>query len=93
MVIPGKKKGELTFVFDQKPGAKAVYLVGNFNHWQPHAQLMAKTKDGSFRTKVQLPAGQYEYKFLADDQWLHDPAAMGQLKNSYGTLNSIFRVV
>ena len=38
------------------PEAKEVYLVGDFNHWDTHANKMKKDKNGIWRTI--LAAGQ-----------------------------------
>jgi len=89
MVIKGKKKGEVTFVCDLAPKAKSVKLAGDFNNWQPDSQRMTKNKDGSFRTKLNLAPGRYEYKFLSDGIWLSDRDAEENVLNSYGTLNSV----
>jgi 1,4-alpha-glucan branching enzyme len=92
MLVQGKKRGEVTFIFNLKRDAKDVYLAGDFNHWQPKAGRMAKARDGSFRLNMQLLPGQHEYKFVADGQWLHDPEAAAQVDNTFGTLNSVARV-
>jgi hypothetical protein len=54
---------------------------------------MVKSKNGSFHARVQLPPGQYQYKFLADGVWLHDANAQSQVMNPYGTFNSVINVV
>jgi 1,4-alpha-glucan branching enzyme len=92
LVIHGKKNGEVTFVFTLIPDAKKVYLAGTFNDWDPTARRMVKTKDGSFRAKMVLPTGEYEYKFIADGVWLNDPDAEHQVMNPFGTLNSLIRI-
>jgi 1,4-alpha-glucan branching enzyme len=79
------------FVCDIKPGAKEVYLVGDFNDWDPSADRMVKRK-GVFQKLLQLEPGEYQYKFLVDGQWHADPSAMTQVPNAFGTLNSVVRV-
>jgi hypothetical protein len=89
MVVLWKRKGEMTFVCDRVPGAKRVYLTGDFNQWDPKNRRMVKVKDGSFRAKMKLEPGQYQYKFVVDGSWICDPDAERQVANPYGTLNSV----
>ena len=79
------------FVCDLSPNAKEVYLVGEFNNWNPRADRMTRTKNG-FRRTMQLPPGEYQYKFLVDGQWHNDPSASRQVPNAFGTTNSVVRV-
>jgi 1,4-alpha-glucan branching enzyme len=79
------------FVCDIKPDAREVYLVGDFNDWDPRADRMVKRK-GLFQKLLQLEPGEYQYKFLVDGQWHADPSAMTQVPNAFGTLNSVVRV-
>lgn len=79
------------FVCALSPNAREVYLVGEFNSWNPRADRMTKTKNG-FRRTLQLPPGEYQYKFLVDGQWHNDPSAARQVPNAFGTTNSVVRV-
>jgi len=79
------------FVCDLNPGAREVYLVGDFNNWNTKADRMTKTKNG-FRKTMQLAPGEYQYKFLVDGQWHHDPSAVRQIPNQFGSTNSVVRV-
>jgi len=79
------------FVFDRNPDAKEVFLVGDFNNWNPMADRMVKNR-GAFRKTKQLAPGEYQYKFLVDGEWHTDPSAPGQVPNSFGTMNSLIHV-
>ena len=92
MLIRGEKQGYLTFVCDINPVAESVYLVGDFNKWQPEKKPMFRAKDGTFRTRMNLRSGRYQYKFVVDGLWFSDPAGPSQVINSFGTLNSVFEV-
>jgi 1,4-alpha-glucan branching enzyme len=81
----------VTFVCDLKPGAKEVYLVGDFNGWDPRADRMQK-RSGRFQKKMRLEPGEYQYKFVIDDEWHADPAAEMQVSNKHGTTNSVVKV-
>lgn len=89
MIIKGKKKGEITFVCHAMATTNSVYLVGSFNNWNPLKSPMTKNKDGSFRKKLTLQPGRYEYKFITDGIWLNDTDSQENVMNPYGTLNSI----
>ncbi len=71
--------------------AESVVLSGNFNAWDESAFRMEKV-DGGWETCLDLDAGRYEYKFIVDGQWLHDPLNPKTVKNQYHTLNSVYEV-
>jgi len=91
MAVQQRKYGEAVFVCDTQPGTKKMYLAGDFNKRDPGANRMRRGKDGSFRAKRRLAQGEHEYKFVADGDWLHDPATEQQ-SNPFGTTNSIIRI-
>ena len=92
MILRRAKVGQVTFVYAPNGGAKRVYLVGDFNGWDPTHKRMVKTRDGTYRGKVALEPGRYEYKFLVDGCWENDPEADSQAMNPYGSLNSVICV-
>jgi 1,4-alpha-glucan branching enzyme len=49
-----------------------VSLVGDFNNWDPQATPMEQRGRGSWRVTLDLPPGQYGYKFVADGMWVLD---------------------
>jgi cyclomaltodextrinase / maltogenic alpha-amylase / neopullulanase len=86
-------KKQVTFTYNASSGAKAVYVAGDFNDWQPTAGKMSKGKqNGTFQLKMKLAPGEYQYKFVVDGAWLNDPQAKGQVMNPHGSLNSVIRV-
>jgi 1,4-alpha-glucan branching enzyme len=90
--IPRRAKIEVEFVFEH-PGAEQVYICGDFNGWQPWSLPMIGNPDsGSWAKRLALEPGRYEYKFVADGNWIHDPVAPGNVPNRYGTLNSVVEV-
>ena len=86
-----KKAGSVTFIFNGYSDVRQVYLAGDFNQWKP-LKKMSKYRDGTFQVKVPLKPGEYQYKFVADGNWLSDPQAPQQVVNPYGTVNSMIRV-
>jgi hypothetical protein len=75
-----------------KPEAKGVSLCGDFNGWSPGATPMKRHDDGRWETTVVLAPGRYQYKFVADGEWIADPAAQKNVPNEHGIMNSIVEV-
>jgi hypothetical protein len=75
-----------------KPDAKKVSLCGEFNGWSPEATPMRRTDGGRWETTLVLQPGKYQYKFVADGQWLADPVARENVPNVHGSLNSVMEV-
>ena len=92
MLIQGRNGGSVTFICDLKSDAKEVYLAGDFNRWDPKEKQMLKAQDGSFRIKFTIPPGEHQYKYVVDGIWFNDPDVVQQVINSFGTVNSYFRV-
>lgn len=76
----------------QQAGASAVYLAGTFNQWHPTATPMQPAGDGRWTAELELAPGVYEYRFIVDGVWLHDPAAETNVPNPFGGLNSVLTV-
>jgi hypothetical protein len=83
---------DVTFRYRPPAGAKAVYLAGKFNDWNPTALAMTGPDAGGYYSVVQkLPAGNHEYKFVIDGkQWRSDPGNPEQV-GFYR--NSLLRIV
>lgn len=83
---------EVDFVLERN-GAEQVYVCGDFNGWRPASLRMIGNADaGLWEKRLALPPGRYEYKFLVDGQWMHDPAARENVRNIHGSLNSVVEV-
>jgi hypothetical protein len=80
-----------TFVL-HAPQAKHVSVSGDFNKWSPDAAPMKRRSDGRWETALLLRPGRYQYKFVADGQWLHDPNARESVPNVHGSLNSVIDI-
>jgi hypothetical protein len=57
------------FVLTGLPDAKKVFLAGSFNGFREFELAMTKTATG-WEMPYVLGAGNYEYKFFADDTWI-----------------------
>lgn len=79
------------FVFNHGH-AKAVAVAGTFNGWDPKRTPLRKEATGSWKTTLWLPPGRYEYRFVADGEWLSDPKARESAPNEFGSTNSVLTV-
>ena len=54
--------------------AKKVALVGEFNGWNPEEAIaLKKQKDGSFKASLELASGEYQFRYILDDEkWEND---------------------
>jgi hypothetical protein len=64
-------EGEVVFSI-RAPGAKDVFLVGDFNNWNPTLEKMEEVED-RFEVALFLLPGKYRYKFVVDGVWTSDP--------------------
>ena len=74
------------------PGARAVSVIGDFNNWQPGANPMQKSLDGSWRLQLQLTHGHHRYLFQVDETTLLDPRAQGVGRNDQNERVSLVAV-
>jgi hypothetical protein len=63
----------LFFSLKGYPNAKKVIVSGDFNGWNKEELSMTRTK-GGWSIPYVLAAGNYEYKFIVDGEWVTDPA-------------------
>lgn len=76
----------------EAPEVNEVILMGDFNSWNPKTHPMKKDKDGLWKKIVMLSPGKYEYRFLVDGQWWHDPKNDQVCPNCFGTQNNVLVV-
>ena len=90
-VIKVAEDGNVRFELKGYEQAQEVILAGSFNGWDEHALKMQKLP-GGWLLKANLPAARYEYKFIVDGKWIHDPVNKENVVNEHGTLNSVLWV-
>ncbi len=66
------------------PGAKQVFLSGDFNNWNPASHPMRQEPDGAWFLQVPLHHGHHRYVFLVDGERVLDPKASGIARNGHG---------
>ena len=82
------------------PGAKAVFVAGDFNDWKPDATpLHNHLPNAQWTVTIPLAAGRHEYKFVVDGQWCCEPGPEEALQgrtdccpNPFGTMNRVLEV-
>ena len=82
---------EVEFAFSA-PKAGNVCLAGKFNNWNTSSLPMKKGNDGIWRTKLKLPQGRHEYKYLVDNAWIHEVPGCEVVLNAFGTHNCVIAV-
>ena len=76
-----------------RPGAREIFLCGDFNQWSPTSLRMIRHAARDHWTKrLILPPGRYHYKFVVDGEWVHNPEASENVGNHHGSLNSVMEV-
>ena len=73
------------------PGAKEVYLAGDFNRWVAES-LFRRNASDLWQRVIPLKEGSYHYKFLIDGEWKLDPNAPAQKENFYGNRDSFIEI-
>ncbi len=86
------KKVTFTLPKEAVMEAKTVAIVGEFNNWSTEDAIeLTKQKDGSFKTTVELEAGnEYQYRFLLNGTtWVNAWDAPKYVKSPFGVDNSV----
>lgn len=72
--------------------ASRVFLVGDFNHWNPTATPMNRLPDGGWVVGLELFHGYHQYLFLVDGKSQLDPRASGVARNEHNEPVSLVAV-
>jgi hypothetical protein len=55
------------------PRAKQVHILGDFNNWNPYSHPMRMNRRGWWEIEIDLPDGDYSYRFIVDGTHVTDP--------------------
>jgi hypothetical protein len=76
------------------PRARAVFLAGTFNDWNPRSLPMQRGATDEWLLEIPLEVGDHQFKFVVDGQWCCDvgptgpvESAAGCVANAFGTMN------
>jgi chromosome partitioning protein len=76
----------------EAPGAKEVYLAGEFNNWKLDENSRMEQNNGCWTKRLNLNKGSYRYRFVIDGNWIEDPANPTNQLNPYGSRDSLLEV-
>lgn len=86
---PDKVKEGILFSY-YSPGAREVYISGDFNGWKHGATRLIKGNDDVWRVIMTLaPSRWYDYKFIVDGKWITDPNNPDLNPDTAGEANSV----
>ena len=83
--------GSVTFVFRSDPGRR-VYLIGDFNQWDPFWDRMTEIQPGLYRITLRLTEGRHYYRFSVDGSRLLDPLNLDSARDPEGNAVSVVDV-
>lgn len=72
--------------------AKEVFLVGDFNNWNPEIDRFQKDHTGLWYFVKQLPKGKYSYHYIVDKEWILDPSNPYSVHDLNGDFNSYVEI-
>ncbi|MDP2645035.1 MAG: isoamylase early set domain-containing protein [Desulfobacterales bacterium] len=82
------KRKRVSFSFESADAGE-VFLMGDFNNWNPKTHPMKREGNGIWDQSLMIPPGKYEYKFMVDGCWMEDPCNDQRCPNCFGTYNSV----
>ena len=83
--------GNTSFLLKAFPDAKLVTVAGSFNEWNSFHTLM-RPSDAGWTAAIDLPPGEYEYKFVVDGNWILDPKNPKKKSGDDNNVNSLLLV-
>ncbi|ADL12363.1 alpha amylase N-terminal ig-like domain-containing protein [Acetohalobium arabaticum] len=85
---------EVTFTYKPVISVDSVNLIGDFNDWDLDRTPMAdENGDGTYEVTLELEAGEYQYKFVVDDdKWQKPPEADYYVDDGFGEKNGVIIV-
>ena len=83
-------KDGVKFVYKAK--AENVFVAGSFNDWSATKNPMKKIKEDVWEIVIPLEVGKYQYKFVADGNWITDSENPSATDDGLGGKNSLIVV-
>lgn len=88
-MIQDHADGTIEFAYF-RPGATSVELAGDFNGWGAAPQRLTRDAGGWWRLRLEMPAGEYRFKYLVDGTlWEADYASYGVENDRHGGWTSV----
>lgn len=73
------------------PAAKSIAVAGSFDPWWQKLHPMKKDAKGRWLVVLDLAPGRYEFHFLVDGEWRHDPRQTS-VDDGLGSRNNVLVV-
>jgi hypothetical protein len=89
---PHARADHVVFSFEAADSSE-VLLIGDFNHWEVGATPLQHTGGGIWEVALELPPGEYRYKFLVDGRARLDPSNPDEVEEEDGSVASRIRVL
>ena len=64
--------------------ASNVFILGDFNNWNPYSHRLRKNKSGLWEIEMDIPPGEYSYNFLVDGTHRKDPISKAVKQDRFG---------
>jgi 1,4-alpha-glucan branching enzyme len=64
--------------------ARDVFILGDFNNWNPYSHRLMKNKSGIWEIEMDIPPGSYSYSFIVDGTYRKDPLSKEIVQNRFG---------
>ena len=86
-----RKESEITVptFFEWKEGGNTVLLTGSFCNWNERFMMEKNYKTDNFEFTIDLPLGQYEYKFIVDNKFRYSSFARSTIDENGNRINYI----
>lgn len=80
----------VTFTLPAGVAAQSIFVVGDFNSWNPAALAMHRERGGQWVAVVDMPQGRaFQFRYLRDGEWMVDDQADAYAFASTGTRNGL----
>jgi len=76
-------QGQVKFTYSGLPG-NAVYIAGDFNHWDPYMIPLNEIKPGEYQVTLKMTPGTHFYNFFVNGKAMKDPQNREFRLNQYG---------
>lgn len=90
--INGTNQVKVTFVIPNDPDQPRISVVGDFNNWDPSANVFVKRQNNTRSVTATVDAGQryrFRYYVAADESWLNEDSADAYEPNEFGSHNCL----
>ena len=89
---PRRVPAGVMFALDAR-NAKEVRVTGEFTNWSREGMALSHDSgDNLWKAVLDIPPGEYEYRFIVDGVWIRDPNNKDYIRNEFGQENSLLIV-